>query len=431
MYEVRVSNDGTLVTPTGKSRKATDEEIAQNADFNNMWSVYSEKRSGLDEGAARGKKRAHTGEERPQSNPPATTQPATSEPQDLRQDQPTLLDDIMPDAGDVNMEEPGPEARAAASNNNGGPSNAPSKETPISRYPTLTYGLQETHTTILPWSGWVSFGWLDKTTPLKMSLRMNAIWDIFPNDITDVSNAAITGKALHNRPLRTGAVNDNGAVFPLTMAAGTNTTERPQWRDYWAQIYEFYTVLGCEWKVTIQNSATERNADVLVGIDADSYSDEQGASGNVTPSTSLAEMLAFKGINWKKVDAPSAYEDQAKPNTIVLSGTYKPGQFRRNIINDGDVKTWTATSATLPKLKDMKTLYFFQDALSPRAPNSTGSGCGNIQIDLKYIVQFKDLKQMARYPNSLAGSTAITQGINKIETSITAGEGHDHVRYKI
>lgn len=340
------------------------------------------------------------------------------------------ISDLVPD---MEVDQGGePEAARMASASSGSSNSAQSKETPISVYPTLTYGLQETHTTILPWSGWVSFGFLDKTTPLKLALRMNSIWDIFPNAITDLaSGTSIAAKAWHNRPVGTTSANITNAEFPKTFAAGTNTTERPQWRDYWAAIYEYYTVLGCEWKVTIVNCETSRNADVVVGIDQDSYSDTATASGNVTPETSLAEMIAFKGVSWKKIDAPSAYEDQSKPNTVVISGRYKPGDIRRNIKNDGDVKTWTATSTTLPTLKDTTNLYFFQDALNGRAPGTTSSGCGNVQIDLKYIVQFKDLKSMARYPNTLAGSTALTQGINKIDTSVTAGEGHDNVRYRI
>jgi len=319
-----------------------------------------------------------------------------------------------------------PEAARVGAASTSGSSSQQSKETPISIYPTLTYGLQETHTTILPWSGWVSFGWLDKTAPLKLALRMNSIWDPFPNAITDLaSGGTIAAKAWHNRPVGTGSANQTGAVFPKTMPSGTTTTERPQWRDWWAQVYEYYTVLGCEWKVTITNTETSRNADVVVGIDQDSYSDVAGATGNITPEAPLAEMIAFKGVSWKKIDAPSAYEDQSKPNTVVINGRYKPGQIKRNIKNDGDVKTWTATSTTLPTLKDTSNLYFFQDALNPKAPNNTGSGCGNVQIDLKYIVQFKDLKVQARYPNTVVGT-----GLGPlISMSGTTAAGTDMVRY--
>ena len=132
------------------------------------------------------------------------------------------------------------------------------------------------------------------------------------------------------------------------MSAGTSTTERPQWRDYWAAAYEYYTVLGCEWKLTISNTQTTRTADVVIAYDTNSFTDAAGATGNRTPSTSIKEMLAFKEIKWAKVHAPNQYEDQAKPNTIVITGSYKPGTIRHNIRNDGDVKTWTSTDTTLP-----------------------------------------------------------------------------------
>ena len=47
--------------------------------------------------------------------------------------------------GNVNMMA----ARSGAAS--GGPGGGVSKETPISNYPSLSYGIQETHTTILPW----------------------------------------------------------------------------------------------------------------------------------------------------------------------------------------------------------------------------------------------------------------------------------------
>lgn len=329
--------------------------------------------------------------------------------------------------------EPVPEGEARMASASGGPGmGSVSKETPISIYPTLTYGLQETHTTILPWTGWFSYGWLDKTAPLKFSIRLNSIWDMFPNAIVDLpaAGATIGAKALFNRPVGTNGANAVNGTFPATMAAGTTTTERPQWRDYWAQLYEYYTVLGCEWKVTITNEQTTRNADVVVGETQDSYSDTAGAGSNVTPDAPLGEMMAFKGTKWSTIHAPSGTDNlNGEPSMMVLKGRYRPGSIKRNIVNDGDVKTWTKTTTTLPTLKDNQNFCLFQSALAVTAPGTTTSGCGNVQVEIKYIVQFKDLFGQARYPNTVLG-TAISQGINPINTSITAGQADDHVRYR-
>ena len=81
--------------------------------------------------------------------------------QELHPNDPTTLDDIVipentgMDASGTTDPTPTPTAAAARTSGTSGNNNV-SKETPISTYPSLTYGLQETHTTILPWTGWVS-----------------------------------------------------------------------------------------------------------------------------------------------------------------------------------------------------------------------------------------------------------------------------------
>ena len=71
-------------------------------------------------------------------------------------------------------------ARSAGTAASTGTNNTMSKETPISIPPTLTYGLQNTHTTILPWTGWVSTSYLSKDIGQKLSIRLNSIYDMFP-----------------------------------------------------------------------------------------------------------------------------------------------------------------------------------------------------------------------------------------------------------
>lgn len=317
-----------------------------------------------------------------------------------------------PNAGD-----PAPEAMQFSSTGQ----NQVSKETPISNYPTLTYGLQETHTTILPWTGWFSYIWPDKQSPIQVKARTNALYDIFPNVIKD--NSVTLVKGLYNKPLKSdGSI---GGVFPAEMKNNANTTtERPQWRDYWAAIYEYYTILGLEWKLTITNEATVRNADIAIAVQYDSYSNAEGLSGNIMPLTKLSETLAFKGIQWYGVDSASGTDNQLVSNTKIIKGHCKPGQIKHNIINDGDIKTWVKTDGSIPALNEFLTFNIFQSALNCNTP-SASSGQGNCQLELKYIVQFKDLRQDARYPNSAVGLGTL----QVINTAGTTTAGTDQVRY--
>lgn len=313
------------------------------------------------------------------------------------------LDELMPEQGGENVE-----MQVARAGGPGGPSGV-SKETPISRYPSLTYGLQETHTTILPWKGWFSITAPNHDQGIKAQFRLNAIWDMFMTTLNDVTDGTtVTTKGIYNKPLGPTGVHVSGNTFPMTIASGANATERPQWRDYWAQLYDYYTVLGCEYKIIVQNSGNSRSGDLLVGVEHDSYSDTATSTGNVMPDAYLYEVLNYKNIEWHTAWANTAEEDH-QSNMCVIEGRYKPGSIKRNIVNDGDVKTWTATTSTLPNLKDILTINFWKHPLSYSAATSIQA---NIQVELKYIVQFKDLKVQARYPTLTITDQDIKQEIS-------------------
>ena len=303
-----------------------------------------------------------------------------------------------------------PEAMRLGATATGG-NNPVSKETPITPAPSISYGLPETHTTIIPWNFWVSMvdtGAFSSTlVPQKLSFRLNAIDDIVTNSLTTVAEGATWTAGVHNVPHNNSNTRGSGSsasVFPRTITAGASTTERPFWSNYWKQIYEYYTVLGCEYKITIYNSsvASAFNAELLILHDTDSYSNTEGATGNKTPDTIVAELLSYKHMNKLKVGNPPGNANFVNSNPVeVIYGRHKPGQTHRNISNDGDVKTWTKTNGDLPTLKELFNLRMCRHPMS-WGGNNMIYAC-NVQVELKYIVQFKDLKLNARYPNTLSG----------------------------
>lgn len=323
---------------------------------------------------------------------------------------------IMADPGSKDGDVQMAEARASGGS---GPSSV-SKETPISNYPSLTYGLQETHTTILPWTGWLtavkgpsSNNWI----PQQLKIRMNTPYDMLdvairadPGDGTSFGN-----EGFYAVPSTTGAAQATGARYPERFTTNnTEATERPAWRNFWASIYDFYTVLGCEYQITIKNPHTTAGFNMLCGVQYDTYSDTATSTGNVMPLTRLSEVMAFKNIKWYPIWCNNS-NDVERSNITVISGSYKPGQAKRNIVNDGDVKTWTATGTTLPTLKEILTLNFWQHPLNEMSTESMSAL--NIQVDLKYIVQFKDLKQQARYPNTVTADQDISLVLNETNTN--------------
>lgn len=347
---------------------------------------------------------------------------------------PTGGDDSIPDLSDLlpsgsgngamdidNGQDP-PQAEARMSS---GPGNPQSKETLVSPYPTLPFGLQETHTTILPWTGWVSAVNLDYSA-VNLRLRMNGLAPISTTTINGISGSE------PSKGIWAGKAEDNdNPNFSATRTFPTNyaTSNQVAWSGYWAKLYQQYTVLGCEYKVIIKNARSNQQPIIATSADVDpsptvnlqwattqalpedrsatvAYefdSSTSGDAGNIIPDgANYRHLQQWKGINWENIPAGA---------TIIIQGRYKPGQIKRMVLNDGDVKTWYATNGnnstgwTAPALKDDLNLMFFKH---PFAQCADGVVHCNIEIQLKWIVQFKDLVSEGRYP---AAQTNITHGI--------------------
>jgi len=302
-------------------------------------------------------------------------------------------------------------ARAAAPGGPGG--NPVSKETPISQTQP-SYGLQETHTAILPWTGWYSMVRHTKTTPNQLNIRLNSPFNMIPDNInaSPGAGAAFISAGLHGCMVDTnGARTASGVDFVTTQTNATALTAAPAWRDYWGTMYQWYTVLGCEYEIIITNPIGTNGCNSLIGVQFDSYSATSTATGNVMPTgVSLQQALAFKNWKWYRTqeNATTSGKPQTEGNTLTIKGVYKPGSIKRNITNDGDVKTWTTTAdltgATLPSLREYLTLNFWKH---PMDTSVTLPGV-NMQINLKYLVQFKDLTQQGRYPNGASSTGSFT-----------------------
>ena len=251
---------------------------------------------------------------------------------------------------------------------------------------------------------------------------MNAPWDMLDVKMEATSTAAGFANYLQRPNLTPGT--GWGQSFPETFTANaTEATERPAWREYWVQLYDYYTVLGCEYEIIIKNPIKEMipieqgtagttgthayaklSSDIQCAVQFDTYSNNATTTGNVMPLTRYSESRAFKNLKWYRI-----HDDGGE---VTIRGTYRPGDAKRNIINDGDVQTWTKTTTTLPNLKEILTLNFWQHPF-----NDSQYGAVNMEINLKYIVQFKDLKLQARYPNTASDiSFNLVQNLSKTIT---------------
>lgn len=397
-------NRNNILEPIGATRPARPEELRDQTDELNA-------RLGGDVEMRNPRLRSRSDAEIPDNNPRGKNlRLFDNSPQNTQDSQGTLPSlPNMSQSEDVNME------MAMARSGPGGGASGVSKETPIT-IATPSYGLQETHTTILPFNFWFSAVGPTYDGDMKLRIRTNSIDDILVTQLASLAAGGVwQAKTLYNVPFNNADSRSQAtaqaepATFPRTIATGANTTERPFWAQYWKDYYEYYTVLGCEYKITVRNVQTTANgSNMLIAIDHDSYSDTQGASGNITPDATLAEFYNFRHVKWENVGGQ--VNTMPNKNIAVIQGTIRPGQTHRNISNDGDVKTWTKTDGSTPTLKEIMNIRFFRDPLNSQfVPGSTpvmgSQPAANVEVRLKYIVQFKDLKEAARYPYTTNAAT--------------------------
>jgi hypothetical protein len=273
-------------------------------------------------------------------------------------------------------------------------------ETPVDKWQTPHYGLPKTTTVILPITTYftpVTFG--DFKT-IVCQFRMNSPYDCSMRSLGTPTPGSAIAEGVYNVQPGTGTTWPNPAVtYPTTNALVS--LEAPQWRDYYDKLYQKYTVLGCEFTLTVMNPRHARGRDVTIAHGFDAFSAANG--GRVFPQEKpLNDMEFWPGLKWHVIQSSN---DETQDGTITtIRGRYRPGQVERNVQNDEDVKTWTNVKST-PLLTEALTLFFGRASFNGNA-DKVALKC---KMQLKYIVQYKDPKVEMLYPAT--GQTAFTLNI--------------------
>lgn len=292
-------------------------------------------------------------------------------------------------------------------------------ETAVTIPPTITYGLQDTHTTILPAICWFSAPNLPYDfTPKTFALRLNSIYDLMHVGTTSVSAPAESAtstfwsKKCGEKNYKTGET--DGYAFP---SEGMNQFV-PWYREYYEKLYQYYTVLGCEYEI-VMCCPCIAGRKALVATSIETTGSTESTSTVLPINVPLRELYGMKNIQFEEVNGRDSAIGQN--NFAIIKGQYKPGTGKRDVSNDGDVKLWikTASDGTgssptfVERLQVMAYAHPFYNmgndqngvingAEQPPEPHSEINL--NFQVRVKYIVQFKQLYSAARYP--INGQTA-------------------------
>jgi hypothetical protein len=297
---------------------------------------------------------------------PLPTDPNTPEPipNDESED-----DDMMQSA--VNMAQ----AFSSGGNHRG-------HETQITKAPFVEHpGFSNTRTVELAGSFETICQLTGSTGVMNMSFRTTALTDVIPSFST-LAFASTGTRFTYN--------NENGVDF----AQGINTTTLPAeafnlgWYNMYADLYDKYAVLGCHYEVTIKNRSEVRGDDAMVFMTTLGVDD-------FPTNVGVTEMLSQNLGNIKRV-----YSGRNTPGDDLrltkFSGYYRPGDFKDKIVEDANVQIWTNVGA-VPTHRELIFFRFMKATDSAHTSNTHQTNL-YLQVRLKYIVQFKDLKEKFRFP---------------------------------
>lgn len=288
----------------------------------------------------------------------------------------------------------------AASRASTGASGGMVKETPITRA-IAEYGLPATHTAILPYTCYFSFICpQNHTDPLqRFQFRLNSIIDSVVTVPTTPTTSSNYETGIFNQPVTSGPAATTWPAtarsFPRTL--GSTNAEAAQWQNWFTAMYRYYAVLGCEYTITVFNSRQQRSRGIVVGTYIDTFSANNNTQ--IHPgSATLAQMEHWPDVQFYTVESTGDPEVIDQKRTI--QGRYKCGSAFRNVENDEDVRTWTRTNTT-PTYQENMSLVFGRSWMNDFVDQLT---MGMVRVQLRYIVQFKDLITPFRWP---AGQTPV------------------------
>ncbi|MEY3496874.1 MAG: hypothetical protein RJA80_1097 [Actinomycetota bacterium] len=213
---------------------------------------------------------------------------------------------------------------------------------------------------------------------------------LFPFPVTVVgSNPAVQGTPIVQGRSSYGDIVDAKAV--------------PAYRKWYAKMYDYAHCMETDWKVTYFSGDSNeefQNIRVYQGRDCQS-------ANNIEVIPNDAELGQID--HWpymKKHDLITRSE--SKPcQSYTISGKWTPNDKypSKMVPNEEDIKTWSRLGTS--DFTDRSPLYREDLALFHYShPDSANqAGFYNVRVDLRYKVQFKDLKMALRYPKNTSSLT--------------------------
>nr|QTE03870.1 MAG: capsid protein [Cygnus columbianus parvo-like hybrid virus] len=307
-------------------------------------------------------------------------------------------------------------ADVAMSENSGGgnPALQGTKETPIDDPYTIYRGPPEYTYASLPWNteffieGQTAYS-QDVTFRMTSPYQINSIDGLGGIDLNSGAGAVTIGAIGYNQA-------DYGTA---------------NWFVYYASMYKYYHVIGAKWTMTVENLGNRDIwlYDMYISDDAPNsrasnldmqlwnnvrYRQLNRAYNQLSDEASNAgsrvdmDVAGASGINVESrgTDLTGATNagvpfTNAGSSYTQISGSYRPGDYKREITQDEDVKNWTAVNAN-PSLTERLFLRF-ATTVNSRATSNTATNLDSfmnlrVRFSIQYLTEFRELEERLKWP---------------------------------
>lgn len=177
------------------------------------------------------------------------------------------------------------------------------------------------------------------------------------------------------------------------------TINAAMWYNYYKQYYNYYTVVATDVTVRFRNTTNTKKGELAVyrfihGRETPRYY-ETGSTAIHHRYKRLHPNMSFKFCagNQEVTETTAAgyKHEEVYDNWVEFSNMIKPGDVHHEVVEDELLEVWSLFDK-VPATPEYMTFHIQR---SPRSSDTTMTY--DTEIDIKYYVQFKDLKNSYRY----------------------------------
>ena len=306
------------------------------------------------------------------------------------------------DDGDVNMEDdssPAPESMALVASDSSGTRGVQHGETPIYRQPvSKRKPWADTEQVVMTYYNFHGTQTITAANPVAgHQWRLNSIYDCQKG---------------------TASFSDGEPAQPPVADSADATVETPTWRSYYAQFYNYWTVLSARYRIRVyvKPAAGDEGARDLELM---AYVYHHGAQtppkySSTGPNVAVIHQhrREHDGMYYFPVRYTSSIigsNQIGDLNNNACSGAWYPGSIKHEVAEDELKQNWHRMTE-VPPTPEMLTI------LLQKSPTNIYSGdvTFRCEITLEYTVQLKDLKRDFQYPHAATNVPAIAGAFNQV-----------------